>query len=270
VQKWTNSKRYVFQADAVGVGGQLTHPSQETIPFQGSSALPPAGGFSSGRVNGFRHSKDILSYGSAYTEAVGTEPEEGVFEQLALSVVEKFNLLDVVTCDRIVTRLSGTFPGERSDGSHPEISIVPIGSRFEGLRIGNEFFERLELAPDYFCNPERACWSGLLRAVERDCNNGLSALSLPDANGRPVPLPGPGHTTNLLGFCLAVREPKPGFELGSPVQIKLPHFGTVHLGEYFCDPTSRNLTMLRVDLGCAVGGSVTGGAAIVRGGPYPP
>ena len=164
--------------------------STKLFPSRRPPALPPDGGVGSIRVEGFRH-RDILSFGSAYAEVVGTEPEDGVYETLSLSVVEKFNLLDVVTCDRIVARLTSRFPGVAKDGCEPpqELSVVPIGSRFEGLRIGNHFFERLELAPDYFCEPERASWTGLLKAAEYDRDGGLSALTLPGANGNPVPLP---------------------------------------------------------------------------------
>jgi hypothetical protein len=188
-----------------------------------------------------------------------------------VSVVEKFNLLDVVTCERIVARLTSRFPGLAKDGCEPpqEVSVVPIGSRFEGLRIGNHFFERLELAPDYFCVPERASWTGLLKAAEYDRDGGLSVLTLPGANGDPVPLPTVEQRATLLGFCIAVRDPKPGAELGHPVRINVPQFGTVHLGEFFCGPTSRSLTMLRVELGCSVCGSANAAAVTGGGRPYP-
>jgi hypothetical protein len=226
---------------------------------QAASSLPASGGFGSARVDGFRY-KEILSFPSAYTEVVGTEVHEGVFETLTLSVVEKFNLLDVVTCDRIVARVTGKYPGDRKEASDlpPEISIVPIGSRFERLRIGNIFFERLELAPDYFCQPEHACWSGLQEALKNEQDRKLLApLSLPGPDGNPAPLPPGGQASGVLGFCLALSEPKPGAVLGAPLRVMVPQFGTVHLGEFFCYPTSRRLIMLRADLGCPVQGMVS-------------
>ena len=270
MQKQTSKKTYIYNANAIGIAGQITHPFNEIIPIQAASALPPDGGVGSIRVEGFRH-RDILSFASAYAEVVGTEPESGVYETLSVSVVEKFNLLDVVTCDRIVGRLTSRFPGVAKDGCEAprEVSVVPIGSRFEGLRIGNHFFERLELAPDYFCAPERAFWTGLLKAAEYDRDGGLSVLTLPAANGDPVPLPTVEQRATLLGFSIAVRDPKPGAELGHPIRIKVPQFGTVHLGEFFCSPTSRSLTMLRVELGCSVGGNANVAAIQGGGRPYP-
>ncbi len=270
MQKGIQSKRYIFQADAFGVAGQIVHPFHDIIPVQAASALPSEGGFGSARAEAFRY-KEILSFGAAYTQVIGTEAHEGFSETLSLSVVEKFNLLDVVTCDRMVARLTSNYPGERQEGSDlpAENYIVPIGSHFEGLRIGNVYFERLEVAPEYFCRPEHASWTGLQKALASDQErNMLQPLSLRGQDGNPVPLRAGGQGANVLGFCLALTESKSAGEPGVPLRFKLPQFGTVHLGEFFCYPTARQLTMLRVDLGCPVQGSVSASGGIVRGQPY--
>jgi hypothetical protein len=268
VEKQGNPKRYLFQASAIGIAGQIAHPFNDLIPVQAASALPSVGGFGTARADGFGY-REILSFASAHSEVVGTEVSEGVLEIVSLSVVENFNLLDVVTCDRIVARLASKYPSEYQEGSGPpESSIVPIGSRFEGLRIGNHFFERLEVAPDYFCQPEHACWTGLCKAVEKD-RGLLQSLSLPAADGKPVPLPDEAQSTGLLGFCIALGEPKPGEVLGAPLRFEVPQFGTVLLGEFFCYPNSRSLTMIRVELDCSHQGNVTGPETCIRSQPYP-
>jgi hypothetical protein len=272
VQKQTTSKRYIFQGDAIGPAGQINHPFHDIISVQAAASLPAGGGFSTARVDGFRY-KEIFSFASAYTQVIGTEGHEGVFETLSISVVEKFNILDVVTCDRMVARITAKYPGDRNKGSDlpTETCIVPIGSHFEGLRIGNVFFERLELAPDYFCEPEHACWTGLQRALGNKKNRHvLAPLSLPGPDGNPAPILNGEKASGVLGFCIALSEPKPGAELGTPLRYEVPQFGTVHLGEFFCYPDSRQLTMLRADLGCPVHGTVTASSGRGGGTPYPP
>jgi hypothetical protein len=75
----------------------------------------------------------------------------------------------------------------------------------------------------------------------------------------------------LLGFCIALGQPTPESELGNPlVSFQVPGFGTVHLGEFFCEPTSRRLVMLRAELDGEVHGRVVAGDPIVDGAPYPP
>jgi hypothetical protein len=273
VQKQTNSKRYIFQGDAIGASGQLYHPFHDIISVQAASALSADGGFSTARVDGFRY-KEIFSFASAYTQITGSEPHTGVFESLSLSVVEKLNILGVITCDRVVARVTTKYPGDRGEGAAPppETCIVPRGSYFEGLRIGNEFFESVEIS-DYLCQPEYACWSGLLKALESNEKRALlQSLSLPapGPNGKPAPLLYEGKAPGMLGFGIALRKPKNESELGEPLRIEVPQFGTVHLGEFFCYPDSRQLTMLRVELGCPVGGGLS--VAIGGGGgtPYPP
>jgi hypothetical protein len=274
VQKQTDSQRYIVQGDAIGASGQINHPFHDIISVQAASALTSDGGFSTARVDGFRY-KEIFSFASAYTQITGSEPHTGVFETLSLSVVEKLNILDVVTCDRVVARVTAKYPGDRGEGAmpSPETSIVPRGSYFERLRIGTEFFERLEVAPDCFCQPEYACWSGLLKALESNEKRTLLqplSLPVPGPNGKPAPLLYGGKAPSVLGFGIALRKPKNEGELGEPLCIEVPQFGTVHLGEFFCYPDARQLTMLRVELGCPVGGGLS--IAIGGGGgtPYPP
>ena len=74
---------------------------------------------------------------------------------------------------------------------------------------------------------------------------------------------------DLLGFCIALGKSTSESELGEPLIIPVPDFGTVHLGEFFCQPTSRRLIMLRAELTGAVQGQVVVGDPIVDGEPYP-
>lgn len=262
------SKRYIFQGVATGVAGQLVHPFHDIIPIQAASALTADGGVGSSRVDGFRH-REILTFSSAHTEVVGRETDDGKFVTTALSVVENFNLLNMVTCDRIVGRLTGVFPAERKDTTDqpPEIAIVPSGSRFEGLRIGNAYFKQLEIAPKFFCDPENACWTGLLRGIQKE---GDRLATLPGADNVAVPLPKDGRTPDLLGFYIALNNSSGG-DLERPLHFDLPDFGRVHLAEFFCDPTSRRLIMIRAELnGGTVQGLVNVCDPYVGGQPYPP
>jgi hypothetical protein len=254
VAKLTN-KRYLFEANATGVAGQIVQPFNEVVPVQAASALPVGGGFGSSRVDGFRHPKDVLSFSAAYTEVRGAEIEDGVFETVAVSVVENFNLLDVVKCDRIEARLVGTHPvpGENS--------IVSSGSVFLGLSIGDRVFDKVDVAPDYFSAPTHSTWSGLLAAVENDRERALlEPLALRGPNGDLVSLM-LSERKGLIGLCIARDVPQ---------SFIVPDFGTVHLGEFFCQSTSRRLIMLRAELTGEVQGQVVVGDPIVDGGPYPP
>ena len=258
------SKRYLFDAHATAVVGQIIQPFRDVIQVQAGSALPPIGGVGAARVEGFRY-REILSVGSAYSEVIGRETskaddKEGVFETVSLSVVERFNLLDVVTCDRIVSRIASKY--QQSTG---ESSISPEGSHFEGLRIGNIFFDRLEVGPKILWDEAHSSWKGLTDSVEKDRET-LERISLLAPDDTRVPLP-VQHKAAALGFSIvSVQEGE-----GKPVGVfSVPRFGTVHLGEFFCHPSARQLTMLRVELGCPVEGELIACDAIADGGDVPP
>lgn len=258
-----NSKMYIFGANATGVVAQFVHPVHDVIPVQAASALASDGGLGTSRVDRFPPNNippnAILSFDAAYVEVRGDRAANGDYVTLALSVVEKFNLLGVVTCDRIVGRLTGTYPADLNTPA--EISIVPTGSVFEKLRIGDVFFERLEVAPDFFGAPAHASWTGLLGALQNPRERSLlQSISLPAPNGDPVSLPEAGQKRDLLGFCIGPSD---------PLQFSVPDFGTVHLGEFFCGPTYRRLIMLRAELDGAVRGSVVVGDPVIIGDPYP-
>jgi hypothetical protein len=235
MQDNTTGKRFLFHGHAIAAAGKITSPFQDIIPAQAVSALPISGGYSSARVENFRY-KEIFSFASAYSEVAGGLVEKDgkavAYETLSLTAIEKVNVLDVVTCDRVVARITAKYP---VDGSTP--AIVTAGSRFERLRVGGYFFEKLDLAPD--------------------------ALNKYDALVRPqyVDVPA-GDTTSAQG------KEYPSDVLSQPWRISIPQFGIVFLGEFFPLQNLRHLQMLRISLGCSVTGDQNIGGAVSGGDPY--
>ena len=75
---------------------------------------------------------------------------------------------------------------------------------------------------------------------------------------------------NVLGFSLCSAAGKSSNAMEVPARIHLPDFGTVYLGQLFVYQYSRQLLMLRVDLGCPVKGGVQTAGGKSGGNPYPP
>src|SRR5882757_5291801 len=129
------SKRRVFyyHGDASPLGGHITHPVEKLVHSQASVSLSQAGGQAAGRIERFKLD-DIISCEAAYSEVFGTvHKANGNWTTLVTSVVEGFNILEVVTADRIVSHMAVEHPRE---GYHPKVSFV--GSQFENLRIGGK------------------------------------------------------------------------------------------------------------------------------------
>ncbi len=237
MQDNNTGKRFLFHGHAIAAAGKITSPFQDIIPSQAVSAVPISGGYSSARVENFRY-KEIFSFASAYSEATGAYVERdgvGAYETLSLTAIEKVNFLDVVTCDRVVARITVKYPADRS-----EPTVVTAGSRFERLRVGNFFFEKLDLAPDVFANYDSSAKSEYADAAAGPSDKRASA-----------------------------SEEYPPDVLDQPRKISIPQFGDVFLGERFAFPNLRHLTMLRISMGCPVSGGAAIGGAVSGGDPYP-
>src|SRR5215469_8870579 len=122
---------HLYHADAVAATGYLTLPVHEVMEMQGSVGLAMGGGHTKVRVENFHH-HHIFSFRYAHSEVSGrSSAKKKSRNTLAQVVIEGLNIHNIVTCDRIVSRIAVHKP---DDGS--EASIIPFGSTIDNLRIG--------------------------------------------------------------------------------------------------------------------------------------
>jgi hypothetical protein len=231
-------------------------PHQEVMDEQASVALPLSGGHGRSRVENYRH-RSFFSFSSAESQVVGSySVKDNAHGTLATCTVEGVNIMDVVTCDRIVARMTSKHP---DDGA--ESSIIPLGSRFENLHIAGHKFDP-DLAIDTFCEHDTWTKLGEAHAANKADFRKLSMVKR-DAAAAPA--------SNGMAACTLVRnlDQLPGGLKPNGLGIHVPHFGTVYLAELFIGPDVRRLLMLRVELGCSVeGGYGAGGSG--SNGSWPP
>jgi hypothetical protein len=215
----------------------------DTMPLQASIASAIGAGFGKVRVENFKH-LDYLSIGSIESHVVSSYSEKDkAHGTLASVVIEKLSTLNVVTCDRLMTRLTSKHDKDAQG------SFILHGTHFNGLRIGGHAIE-IDLAVGLFS--ELSTWDKLNAAYENDpdIRKELDELALFPKKGDTLPL----H--NGVFACTLARFPK---ELPRGISHKdhgiyIPHFGTIYAAEYYITATSRRLRMLHVDLGCSVEG----------------
>ncbi len=251
---------FLYHTEAVGASGHITLPVVDTMPLQASIASAIGAGFGKVRVENFRH-LDYLSIGSMESQVVSSYSErDKAHGTLASVVMEDLNLLNIVNCDRFVTRLTTKHP---DDGSSPG-SFILHGTRFHGLRIAGHEID-LDLAVGLFS--ELSTWEKLNTAYENDpaIRKELNDLALYPKKGNKLPL----H--NGLFACTLARIPAklPRGMTRRGHGIYVPHFGTIHPAYYYITATSRRLRMLHVDLGCTVEGSNGFGDTGGNGGQLP-
>jgi hypothetical protein len=268
---------HFYDAQAFALEGDLHLPLRAEIKPQAYLDLPPGGGYLSQRAHDYRL-EGIISFRAAYTQVAGNlerKPGYG-YITLATAVLEDFNILDVVTADRVVAQASTEHP---LDGSIPEVTF--LGTRFDNLRIAGHPV-RLDLDLDFFGRrPDNdAPWSSKKDFRERvtaQCDHIRSQSNLPaEIAERYNRLPSnPGSQESLE--CSLVQRAEgsyPGRTFGHVIDI--PHFGRVYLATVRLvetpDPTTGTistlfrLTMIEAKMGCIANGSTSGGNTIVNGG----
>jgi hypothetical protein len=235
------AKTHFFHAQAVGAGGRITRPFQELIEVQAATALPISGGRGTSRVENFNF-KDILSFKLASAQVTGSPSEDGKsFATLAQVVIEDLNILHVVTAKRIVSRITSH---HAIDDKEP--SITPLGSRFEGLRVGGCRLE-VELNTDF--SPPLDTYQGFKKQ-----NTGLQESK--------------GMIVTTLVKEIERSKPCPELKITGNL-VEVAHFGRIYLAQFLLTSCSRRLVMLHVDLGCPVGGTADVGCSQSNGTTYP-
>jgi hypothetical protein len=237
------NSRFLYRAQGLVGGGFLQRPADEMIDIPGGAAsLSINGGYNSSRIENFRH-RDIVSIGSGYSFVSGRRSVDGErFETVVTSVVENLNILGVVTAERIVARIASFHPDQ--DGVEP--FITPMGTHFQGLRIGGREVRFTSLADSF---------KGL------ETYSGIECKIRDDEDFQRQIIPGKGWTEKgmmplslVRDLCWGDEEISPGVNF-----IEIPDFGVVHLAELIVSQQTRRLTMVRVQLGCAVDGEFSAG-----------
>jgi hypothetical protein len=265
-------KIYLYNAHGYGLGGRIDRPFQHVLDVHAGASLPTTGGFEVSRAENYRLNETI-SYRAAHTMVSGSlDEEDGTYNTLASATIEGLNILDMVTADRIVAHVASK---QRIDDEEP--TITPIGSHFENLRIAgcpihaeldNNLFNRFGTFTSF-----KDAYDGNQQAREamqalflwgkpkfevpeflRERYNWFAGDKFPESKG-----------IVLCSLVKDIKTPCPELRVYGNV-IVVPQFGKIYLGEVILKKYEREVTMLRLELGCptaavTIGPSGGGGGA---------
>jgi hypothetical protein len=277
---------HYHHADGVVLGGRIERPFQRLIPHKASLTLAPNGGNAVKRSREFNY-HGIITYRGAHTQVSGTPShKDGPWTTTVTASIEGLNILDVVTAERVVARISTIHPAE---GYHPKISF--LGTQFEKLRIGGcdvQVDLNLDMClqgngdafPQEPCLRDRAFLDRVNQqhgvfAEEKQRREGLGQ-EISDfvhrhaddyADGRHENI---GHVLCSLVRGITVDESCGAFRgerLGHV--ISLPEFGKIYIAELAVAHGEYELHMLRFELGCPVVGDTTIVTGRINGKSYP-
>lgn len=256
MQKETVPQSHVYSAYGHALSGRITRPLDHIIEVQAGMSLPSIGGIGNARVEDFRF-KDFVSFKTAYTHVVGSMGDDEVHTSLVTSTIESLNVLDIVTADRVVARLAS-----RSKLHDKEPQITVFGSKIDNLKIAGcaidiKFADQLFLGLTTFESIRN----------EFDSNPKFRKIAAdPFLTGQPKnSIDDHGVVVCSLLEDMPINK-CPGVErVGHAFEV--PEFGRVYVGELFAQNRKRTLTMLRLELGCPVIGTII--CAQAAGNGYP-
>jgi len=252
------SRTFHYHACAHVFNGSFTRPFTETIDVQAPSALPIIGGHGSSRVENFQF-REFISFRKGYTHVSGThQADDDSNNTLVTSVVERLNILDILTADRIVARLYSKH-GANDDEGH----ITMVGAKFENLRIAGcqvdiklntPLFERLQTYEDAKNEFDK---KGEFRKIADDpFQNGQSLKEIKRCGAI------------LCSYVKEMETDCPGVKRVGHC-FSVPGFGKIFLAEVIFKPAQRTLTMVRLEMGSAVSSSSTTVQTFSNGTHYP-
>ena len=277
---------FLYHANGFALGGRITQPVEQEINSHAATALSIVGGLASAKAESYRL-KDLISYRSAHTHISGIQNNETLHSTVVNTVVEDLNILDVITADSVIGRLSST----HEDGQPAK--IIPLGSTFQNLKIAGkpvevDLFDSLfaqhpthSSLVDHFlgkCQSDAPC-AGFHPPSELRYEWGHPVADMPVTLKERLlapPIPGWQQSGSHL-YCnlvRSVREPNPsGTVNASPVPyshaIRIPDVGRLYLGELSSSEDTKRLTMIRLELGSPVVGTLAVSALETNGKWFP-
>jgi hypothetical protein len=165
----------------------------------------------------------------------------------ATSIIEDLSILQIVTADRIVSRLASTHKRGKQEGR-----IVAVGSEFHNLRVhGHE----LKVTLRHKLLSDSETFADLRNKVASDKDSGRIAV-----------------VDDGVAICSLVERIEtdlPGVDSRQHI-FHVPNFGKFSLAEVFAEHGRRVLTMIRLELGSPHVADLTVVEASTNGKPVPP
>jgi hypothetical protein len=241
--------RFFYHAEGHAFSGRFHRPVCVPIEALASISLPTIGGHAHTRVDNF-HIPRLVTFKAAYSHVTGSQPDEDedTYCTQVTTTIEGIRILDFLTADRIVARLTS----ERKRGDkNKESHILALGSTYENLRLGG-YEVKVILRHDLFLRCKT--YADLAKEVASDEKSGKIA-----------------HTSGGATVCSLVERIEtdfPGLDKTKHV-LDIPHFGIISLAEIYAEPSRRVITMLGLKLGSPDGATLVAAQASSNGQTWP-
>ena len=255
-------KRFYFSGHAIGAAAHFhriddVHDLDHNIPALGCSSIPSVGGHHQHQVSDFTYAAayprriTLLSAQHAETTARGTCLPNKQFETEIGAVVRSLSVVEKLYVDLIEMHQTST---RGWDG--PESSIKTSGSKIEGLRLGNVVVDvELDEEPFATCGTKGELQAFYARQSDAYRHENCGRFHTPEGSTSLTE-----YNWRLFGSLVKrIGLSGPAGELANihvdEYSIKWDGFGKIFLGEVIVSNQVRKITMIRMRMGSAAGGS---------------
>jgi hypothetical protein len=279
--------QYFYSASAYGFAAELKRPAHHNVGTQAATVLAADGGRGSNRLRDFKFD-GFLSVEDAHTEVGGSYDEcHNLHTTYAYSSLEGVNVADVLTADRVVSRLYVYTSADPQDQSESSFTIT--GSHFENLRIAGYKVD-VQLATSVFHGYDTYSKASAAHQAEK-ADPWMLGSKLADLEGSALQeLENTYHALKGMSGLISGWKQKgekrsargtyffsPANHLtlegynGSDMKIFgniicIPKFGVIRLAELVVHKHCRSLTMFRVHMCSGADGGTSGGGTMGGGG----
>jgi hypothetical protein len=244
---------FAFHANALAVGGLFTAPTRQIISSEGSMALAPTGGGGSVTIENYNFNNlNLITCDRIITSVSGNLDDDGVYRTSASIQLNNFNAFGRISASLVqATVFSEHHHVANKRTAESEITFT---AQFRGLSINGVAIEPV-LDLDVF--NQHATYDALhkhLEAVDaRDPKRYLSTLGTTTtealANARDNQVLRSSLVNDVSKECNAGMN---GLQRDN-FTVHVRGFGRVYLGEVLIKKGRRRLNMLRVELDPRVG-----------------
>jgi len=221
---------FAYHAQAIGFSASLYKPCCENVPGQASVSLSQTGGESYATVRNFDW-KGIFRFDEASAYVTGSE-DHGSYNTLSTVTVRGLNIANMVTADLVIARVSSRHDRDDKGAISSEGRITLEGSAYQNLRVAGRHVSARLSTPG--------------------CSNVTFAQAL-DFAKQQRGFVNAGTNTASCSIATEASAEDLNVEHG---KIVVPEFGTIYLAGVVFKPSYRRISMLRVELGCPLGGGV--------------
>jgi hypothetical protein len=236
---------YHYHAHAYAFSGEVRRPIKQVVEVQAGVSLPHAGGHGRAHVENFAVNQ-LISFRHGYAHVSGSQDENEHYSSQVTSVLEKLNILDVVTADRVVARVSSDHDPKKREGH-----IIMVGSRFENLRI-NGCEVQVDIDNELFL--KHKTHGELAKGVANLKKSGRIAS---ESNGVVV-----------CSLAKSIKIDCPGVEVDGHV-VTVAQFGTIYFAEVIASHGTKSVCMMRLELGSPTEAQLLASGGGSNGTPFP-